>query len=75
MNRMRSKLVAGSIHFSPLESLGRTGQGPGCMDSTEIGTRPSHRNPIQCHQASIRVVFQLGLTVCLAFLIGTSALA
>lgn len=75
MNRMRSKLVAGSIHFSPLESLGRTGQGPGCMDSTEIGTRPSHRNPIQCHPASIRVVFRLGLTVCLAFLIGTSALA
>lgn len=73
MNRMRSKLVAGSIHFSPLESLGRTGQGLGCMDSTEIGTRPSHRNPIRCNAAYVRAVLQLGLMAGLALLIGISA--
>ena len=45
------------------------------MDLTEIGTRPSHRNPIRCNPASVQAVLQLGLTAGLALLIGTSAAA
>lgn len=45
------------------------------MESAEIGTRPGHRDPIQCDPVSVRAVFQLGLMACLALLIGTPALA